>query len=274
MEINKRCWPARLVVGLVALWFFAAWGNGEAWAAGPPPSYTNASLKGAYEVLLVVWTSPENVTNQAYLGILTFDGVSKVNGSFTINTGGTITTDSYAGTYSVQTNGTGSLSMTDAQNNTVDLALVISTGGVLQFLQTNPNGSTAVMNGTGVSQGTKAYSNASLKGSYSFLETKWDTTSDPNSSEPDSTLGLMTFNGTGKVTVSFTDEHKGTVVTTTGSGTYAVNSNGTATASVTLSNNRTVTFAMVVYSAGKAMQFQGTNCGCGNAVLAGTAVHQ
>jgi hypothetical protein len=272
MEMSKRRWRARLVVGLAVLCIFAAWGNGETWAASPPLTYTNASLKGAYEVLLVVWTSPENVTNQAYLGILTFDGVSKVDGSFTINTGGTITTDSsFAGTYAVNTNGTGSLSITDAQNNTVDLALVISTGGVLQFLQTNPNGSTAVMNGTGVTQGIKPYSNASLKGSYSFLETKWDTTSDPNSSEPDSTLGLMTFNGAGKVTVAFTDEHKGTVVTTTGSGTYAVNANGTATASVTLSNNRTVTFAMVVYSAGKAMQFQGTNCGCGNAVLAGTA---
>jgi hypothetical protein len=273
MEIGKRGRSVKLVLGLVVLCLFAAGGNGEAWAA--PLSYTNASLKGSYEVLLVVWTSPENVTNQGYLGILTFDGVTKVTGSFTINMGGTITTDSsFAGTYAVKSDGTGSLSMTDAQNNALDLALVISAGGVLQFLQTNPNGSTAVMNGTGTSQGTKTYSNASLKGSYSFLETKWDTTSDPNSSEPDSTLGLMTFNGAGKVTVSFTDEHKGTVVTTTGSGTYAVNTNGTATASVTLSNNRTVTFAMVVYSAGKALQFQGTNCGCGNAVLAGTAVHQ
>jgi hypothetical protein len=153
------------------------------------------------------------------------------------------------------------------------LALVITSVGV-QFEQTNPNGSTAVMNGTGTPQGAKSFSDASLKGSYGFLENKWDTTSDPNSSEPDSTLGLLSFNGAGKVSVSFTDEHKGQVNTTTGGGTYSVNSDGSASASVTLSNNRQVTFAIVINSAGKAMQFQGTDCGCGNAVLAGTAIKQ
>lgn len=244
-------------------------------AAATPPAFNNGSLKGSYETLLTVWTSPENVTNQGYLGILTFDGVSAVTGSFTINTGGTITTDSFTGTYSVKTNGTGSLSMTDSQSNAVDLALVLnSTATNLQLLQTNPNGSTAVMNGTATSQVATSFSNASLKGTYGFLENKFDTTSDPNSSEPDSTLGILTFDGVSKVVVSFTDEHKGTVVTTTGSGTYTVATNGTATAVLTLSNSRTIDFTMVLYSSGKAMQILGTNCNCGNAVLVGTAVRQ
>jgi len=213
-----------------------------------------------------------NVTNQGYLGIVTFDGISKASGAFTINTGGTITTDSFSGTYAVKANGTGSLSMADKQNNKLQLALVINSTG-LQFLQPNPNG-TAVMNGTGTPQGSQSFSNASLKGTYGFSENKWDTTSDPNSSEPDATLGLLTFDGAGKVKVSFTDEHKGQVNTTTGSGTYSVNSDGSASANVTLSNKRQITFAIVINSGGKAFQFQGTNCGCGNAVLAGTAIHQ
>ncbi len=242
-------------------------------ATEPPAQFSNASLKGGYEVLLVAWTSPENVTNYGYLGIVTFDGVSNVTGSFTINTGGVITTDTYNGTYSVNKNGTGSLSMSDTQNNTLQLALVIDSAGI-QFLQTNPNGSTAVMNGTGTKQDSTSFSNASLKGVYGFQETKWDTTSDPNSSEPDSTLGLLIFNGLGKISISFTDEHKGQVNTTTGKGTYSVNSDGSASASAMMSNGREVTFAIVISSAGKAFQLQGTNCGCGNAVLAGTAFHQ
>jgi hypothetical protein len=74
--------------------------------------------------------------------------------------------------------------------------------------------------------------------------------------------------------VSFTDEHKGTVVTTTGSGTYTVATNGTGTATMTLSNSRVVDFSVVLYSSGKGLQILATNCGCGNAVLVGTAVRQ
>jgi hypothetical protein len=237
------------------------------------PVYSNASLTGAYEVLLVTWTSPENVTNLGYLGIFTFNGAGGVSGSFTINTGGTITTDTYSGTYTVSRNGTGTLSVTDSLSNILALAFVIDSSG-LKFVQTNPNGSTAVMNGTGTAQVLTSFSNASLSGNYGFLENKWDTTSDPNSSEPDTTVGLFGFNGNGAVTVSFTDEHKGSIVLTTGSGTYAVNSDGTATASITLSNRRVITFAMVLGSSGKTLHVLGTNCGCGNAVLAGTAMHQ
>jgi hypothetical protein len=118
------------------------------------------------------------------------------------------------------------LSITDSQSNTVALALVIDPSG-LKFLQTNPNGSTAVMNGTGTAQGTGPFSDTSLSGNYGFLETKWDTTSDPNSSEPDSTLGIFKFDGAGTITVSFTCEHKGSIAMTTGSGTYSVNPDGT-----------------------------------------------
>jgi hypothetical protein len=266
---KKKCESVTWALSrLVCLGFWL--GGTMAFAA--TPSFSNGSLKGSYEVLLVVWTSPENVTNQGYLGIATFDGSGNVSGSFTINTGGTITTDSFSGTYSVKANGSGALSMTDAQQNKLQLALVINSTG-LQFLQTNPTG-TAVMNGTGTPQGSTSFSNATLKGTYGFGENKWDTTSDPGSSEPDATLGLLTFDGVGKIKASFTDEHKGQVNITSGTGTYSVNSDGSASASVTLSNKRQVTFAVVINSAGKGFRFQGTNCGCGNAVLAGTAIHQ
>jgi hypothetical protein len=237
-------------------------------------SFSNATLNGSYETLLSVWTSVENVTNQGLLGILTFDGVSKVTGSFTINTGGTITTDTFSGNYAVNSNGTGSITLTDSLGNALDLALVInSDGSNLQLLQTNPNGSTAVMNGTARAQRAGPFSNGSVRGVYGFLEQKFDTTSDPNSSEPDSTLGIITFDGVSKITTSFTDEHKGAIQTTTGSGTYSVNSDGTADASLTLSNGRIVDFVFVL-SSSRTFQFLGTNCGCGNAVLSGTAIHQ
>jgi hypothetical protein len=70
------------------------------------------------------------------------------------------------------------------------------------------------------------FSNASLKGSYSFLVNKW--TADVNSTQG-AQVGVVTFDGAGNVTESYTAINGGVVQTGTGSGTYIVNSNGTGT---------------------------------------------
>ncbi len=226
--------------------------------------------------MLNVWASATDVTNQVSVGILTFDGVSTVTSSLTINTAGTITTDKFSGTYSVSSNGSGSLSMTDSNNNTIALALVIgSSAKSLQLLQTNPNGDTAVMTGTAAAQGKGPFSNASLKGSYAVLENSWITTSDPNSSPyPIGVVALVTFNGAGKVnSVSATTED-GQSKNGKSSGTYSVNSDGTGSVSLKDKNNNVSKFTFVLNSSGKGFQFFFANCNCGNSVVAGTGVHQ
>ena len=70
------------------------------------------------------------------------------------------------------------------------------------------------------------FSNASLKGSYSFLVNKW--TANVNSYQG-AQVGVVTFDGAGNVTESYTAINGGVVQTVTDSGTYTVKSNGTAT---------------------------------------------
>ena len=68
--------------------------------------------------------------------------------------------------------------------------------------------------------GSPAFSNGSLKGSYSVLMNNW--TSDPSRTED--LVGVFNFDGTSKVSItSFTDNKVGTLTTGTGSGTYSVN---------------------------------------------------
>jgi hypothetical protein len=75
-----------------------------------------------------------------------------------------------------------------------------------------------------------SFSNASLKGGYSFLTNRW--TADVNRSQ-EGVVGVMTFDGAGNVTASYTSISGGVLQTGTASGTYIVNSNGTGAISFT-----------------------------------------
>jgi len=116
------------------------------------------------------------------------------------------------------------------------------------------------------------YSNKSLKGPYSFLGNKWLSNLTDN---PSATVGIMTFDGLGNVTVSMTMNTAGTVTTWTGTGTYSVAKDGTGSMSGSLSGGPSFTEAMVLDSGGKSFQFVQTACtGCGDDtdISSGTAV--
>lgn len=233
------------------------------------PVFTNASLKGAYGVLLNAWISTSNATNQASVGILNFDGIGNVtSSSFTVNTGGTITTDAATGTYSINKNGTGSIRLIDSQSLQLHLVLVInSTNKDLQLMQTNPDG-TRVVIGTAVLQGSVSFTAASLKGAYGFLVAG---SQDGNSPNPEGVLYLLSFDGISKLTAVYTKEDSGIVTTGTASGTYSVNSDGSGSFSL---DNGTINFTLVVNSSGRSFQAIETACGCANDVQSGTATHQ
>lgn len=245
-------------------------------ALGQQPPFNNGSLKGPYEVMLNVWASKVDVTNQVSVGILTFDGVGAVTCALTINTAGKITTDSFSGTYSVSANGSGSISMKDSRNVTIALALMIgSSAKTLQLLQTNPNGDTAVMTGTATAQGSGGFSNASLKGRYAVLETSWITTSDSASSPvPIGVVAVVTFDGAGKVSSFSNTTANGVSKSGSSQGTYSVKSDGTGTVNLTDKKGNLSTFTAVINSSGNGFQFFWANCKCGNSAVAGTGVHQ
>jgi len=128
--------------------------------------------------------------------------------------------------------------------------------------------------GSGVARASAppAFSNGSLKGSYSVLLTKWR--SDTNSN-PEVIVGIFDFDGAGNLSIpSFTDNNNGTITTGTGTGSYAVKGDGTGSVAVSLSTGDQGTFSIVIDAKGKGFQMLLTVCnnGCGTSVLAGTGL--
>ena len=243
------------------------------------PAFNNGSLKGSYSFLMVKWTSTSSESAWNVLGIMTFDGAGNLSGSFTENQAGTVSTGTLSGTYSVNSNGTGSMSFTcTGCSGTVTIAFTVDASTKnIQLLETDCSNKPCdyVNSGTAIAQVSTSFSDASLKGAYGRLLNKW--TPDPKQAAQ-ANVGVATFDGAGKMKTSETDNTAGTVTTDTWKGTYSVNSDGTGSFTVTDSKGNKVTAALVVNSAGKGYQFLDTSlpCGssCGNAVWSGSANHQ
>jgi len=86
-------------------------------------SFTNASLMGSYEVMLTKWTNAQNSQADASVGVMTFDGVGTVQGSFT-EASNTVQTSTFTATYSVNPDGSGSMTTTGS-GDTVTLSFGI-----------------------------------------------------------------------------------------------------------------------------------------------------
>ncbi len=120
------------------------------------PSFSNASLKGAFGVLLNKWTPDPNQQPEATLGVDSFDGNGNMKVSVTDNTAGTITNIKASGTYSVNSDGTGAYTVTDSKGNKTDGVFVINAAGKgYQSMHTTPCGNSCgnfVVSGTGTHQ--------------------------------------------------------------------------------------------------------------------------
>ena len=117
-----------------------------------------------------------------------------------------------------------------------------------------------------------AFTNASLKGSFSFLTSL--ETANPSTNQF-AMVGVLTFDGAGHVTGSFTSISQDTVVTGVLGGTYAVNSNGSG--KITFTTGSTAEFAITLNStaAGLAHGLQMLQINDSkNEIISGTAVLQ
>jgi hypothetical protein len=210
---------------------------------------------------------------------MTFDGAGNLTGFYTANKAGTVSTGTLSGTYSVTSNGTGSMSFTCTScSGTVAIAFVVDASTTnIQLLETDCSNKPcdSVETGTAIAQVSTSFSNASLKGVFGWLINKW--TPDPNQ-EADASLGIATFDGAGNMKVSGTDNTAGTITTLKSSGTYSVNSDGTGSYSLTDSKGNETDGVLVINAAGKGSYVMHTKlpCGssCGNMVESGTATHQ
>jgi hypothetical protein len=222
-------------------------------------SYTAANVKGSYSFLLDEWIASAN-SNSGVMGVLTFDGVSAVTGSFTYVTGTGLESGTFeaGSTYTVKPTGSGTITLLTAGGTiTLDFVLTSVTGGVAQGLQILEieaadlitAGSAIAMNLSG------SASAANLKGSYSFLTVYWS--ADPAQTQQ-ANVGTASFDGVSKVTLSDVQEQGGVEKNVALSGTYSVNANGTGTMNFTVKGvPLAVDFAMntITGSLAKGLQF-------------------
>ncbi len=109
------------------------------------------SFTGSYGFLVNKWTSDPNSGASAVIGVLTADGSGSVSGSFTSynsNSGTPLQTGTVVGTYSINPDCRGSMSLTTDTGDTPQLVMVITDAGSnAQLMQTN-NSPNSVQTGT------------------------------------------------------------------------------------------------------------------------------
>lgn len=197
-------------------------------------------------VLNATFSNPSTEGGTAILGLMNFDGAGNVSGPFTFEDGSggvrpaNTFSGNFAGTYSSNPDGTGTISIALGTDLDLTLAMVIDNRGRgLQLALTgctHPAESGRICNsaGTVVSGVAEIEFNGPvhpihqrfLNGSYGLQFTK-------SSPTPQTTLGVWTFDGAGNVTLSGTVVGPDlSVASETLFGTYSVNSDGTGTITV------------------------------------------
>jgi hypothetical protein len=266
-KISSPRFPA-LTCAVVVISFYLIAAPGVLDASNPP-AFSNGSLKGSYSVLMINWTSDPSRTEDL-IAVFNFDGVSKVSiTSFTDNKVGTLSTGTGSGTYSVNTNGSGSMNITLSDGASGIFGIVVNAAGKgFQIMCTNCDGDPNVLSATAVASGGSSFSNASLKGAYEFLSTQWPT---PQDSNAENDLGILTFDGVGKVKAAITENVAGKVTIIKANGTYSVNSDGSGSYTLT-ARSGSITNAFAIDSGGKGFQF--IKAVSGGSVQSGTATHQ
>ena len=241
-------------------------------------TFSNASLTGSYSFLINLWTAAVNTNEFAIVGVMTFDGAGQGSAFYTqTNAGGLITSGNFSMNYTVNPNGTGTITCTSGLTDKFAITLNSTSGGVargVQLLQINDN-SNEVVSGTAVwlSSAAKTYSVSSLRGNFAFQGNEW-TAAGQDAEE--GFVGILTFDGKGNVIGSYTDMYDGELTSPTLTGTYVVKSDGFG-GMLFLADNIQFTFALNSATASgkaKGLQFVVNNSNGLNIVRSGTALKQ
>ena len=211
----------------------------------------------------------------AFLGVFNLDGAGNLTGSYTAQLGPTerrpaITgRGSLTGTYSSNPDGTGTLTAALDAGLTFTFTTVIADGG--QSLQLVATGCAGGCNLAGdvISGIARSAYTGPLKGAFGFhLD---------SSPEPGTVIGVVNFDGSGNLAVSFTavaagkDPNQAPVMSGTLTGTYTTNPDGTGTLTLTDPSGQPAgTYAFVMTDAGLGALLLQTNT-TGSNVQFGTA---
>jgi len=239
-------------------------------------TFSKASLKGSYSFLTNLWTANVNTDEIAMVGVLKFDGAGNVTGSYTSISLGVFQTGTLGGTYTVNSNGTDTITFTTGSTAQFVIALESTAAKVahgVQLLQTNDSNN-EIVSGTAVLQSTttETYSVASLKGNFSFQWNLW--TADASQSQA-SVIGVGSIDGKGTLKDSTTMVLDGKLQTGTQSGTYTVNPDGSGIISLTDGTQLAFVLNSVAAGQAKGVQFiANLSEDIGNSVITGIALKQ
>jgi uncharacterized protein (TIGR03437 family) len=180
---------------------------------------STGSLTGPYAYANAGFNiSTSGIIPEADSGLYTSDGNGHISG-----TDARIVT----GSYSVNSDCTGSAILTDAPGNSTNLDLFVAEGGAqVQFIQTD---SGVVLSGSARQQPSGTCSNAALSGSYGYALEGWTAGS---GFTPFADAGQLTADGAGNLSAVDTASAGGTIIARVLSGSYQVNSDCTGSMSL------------------------------------------
>jgi hypothetical protein len=211
----------------------------------PAASCTNASLKGVFGYV----GSGLNGSSEpaASIAQVTFDGAGNATGSETGSIDGTIATSSLTGTYQIEKDCTGAISLTNSDDKVEGYNIVFNDSNKGAFLiRTDAD---HVQSGVAVAQGTATCTNAGVKHTYSMeLTGSWISTGQV------AMVGQLVLNGKGTISGAATLSLYGTIVNNVSvTGTYSIDSNCTGTMQITPSGESAINLALVIVNADKEM---------------------
>jgi len=209
---------------------------------------TSSALNGTYEFILsgrqVTSTGTTSKLFQA-VGTAAFDGLSKVTWTMTANT---VTTSQafgtalvYSGSYSLQSNCLGSISITTGDTGTFTLESY-NEGKAFAVIGSD---ATYAYNGTGNAQ--PATCPSTLTGVHEFNANGSGLTGASVTAVLD-VVGVLQFDGQGNVTANWTQVANLATTNVTAMGTYTVNATCGASATLTDSQNNKYAVSISIYS--------------------------
>jgi len=222
---------------------------------------TNASLIGPYGYTItgVVVNSNASFYSVAESGTVTADGNGNLTGSNTFSEAGQILSQTLTGTYTINSDCTGTVTTLDSIGPANFNIVIVDNGQQVLFIESDAG---VAVSGSAKPQATNC-STESISGPYGYAITGWTFDSSGNGWGY-AESGKVVADGRGGLSSVATASQQGTIASGTASGTYSVNDDCTGT--VTFSNGAHLNF--VVVGAGWEVDFIQTD---NNTVISGSA---
>src|SRR5579862_6532861 len=221
---------------------------------------SNATLKGAYGYYH--GRPGGGAITKTLVGQITADGDGNLSATWTLSTNGTISTGTTTGTYSISSNCTVTLTLSNEDLVPANFSIVFDDDARgFQLIQTDAGTAQA---GFGLAQGTVT---CGLTGKKHTFATNLVGSLFP-SSEIEAIVGQLTLDGKGSISGNETFSVDGVISKLPVTGSYTVSSDCTGTVQITPMGSAPTNFNAVVVNGGNALLLIETD---NNTLIAGTA---